>query len=124
MAKAATNNAPSTVVVADPYGFPIVVVRMDNGYLESVDTCLRKTRTVSFFNGALTSGELNSLVQPGTEDYGLERTNGGLLAVPGAVPLFINGTLFGAIGLCGGTGQQDIDAATAGVLAIGGTLTP
>lgn len=97
---------------------------MDNAYVESVDTCIQKTRTVSLFNGALTSGDLNPLIQPGTEDYGLDRTNGGMLAVAGAVPLFINGTFFAAIGVCGGTGKQDIDAATAGVLAVGGSLTP
>ncbi|CAI7569256.1 unnamed protein product [Penicillium discolor] len=123
-AKAVTNNAPSTIVVADPYGFPIAVLRMDNAFIESVDTCIKKTSTVSLFNGALTSGDLQPLVQPGREDYGIEHTNGGMLPIPGAVPLFINGTFFAAIGACGGSGDQDIEAATAGVFAVGGTLEP
>ncbi|OQD98126.1 hypothetical protein PENSOL_c010G01787 [Penicillium solitum] len=122
--KAVTNNAPSTIVVADPYGFPIAVLRMDNAFIESVDTCIKKTSTVSLFNGALTSGDLQPLVQPGREDYGIEHTNGGMLPIPGAVPLFINGTFFAAIGACGGSGDQDIEAATAGVFAVGGTLEP
>ncbi|KAJ5686912.1 hypothetical protein N7536_009531 [Penicillium majusculum] len=121
---AARRSAPSTIVVADPYGFPIAVLRMDNAFIESVDTCIKKTSTVSLFNGALTSGDLQPLVQPGREDYGIEHTNGGMLPIPGAVPLFINGTFFAAIGACGGSGDQDIEAATAGVFAVGGTLEP
>ncbi|KAH7176254.1 hypothetical protein EDB81DRAFT_751638 [Dactylonectria macrodidyma] len=118
------NAFPSSIVVADPYGYPIAVLRMDNAFLESFDTCVRKARTVSLFNGAITSGELGPLVQPGSGEYGLEHTNGGMLPVAGGVPIFINGTFFGAIGVCGGSGEEDIEAATAGVLAVGGTLTP
>ncbi|KPM34469.1 hypothetical protein AK830_g12108 [Neonectria ditissima] len=122
-AVAANNSSPSSIVITDPSGFVISLLRMDNAWIESVDTCIRKARTVSLFNGAFTSGDLNPIVQPGSEDYGLDTTNGGMLAVAGAIPLFINGTFFAAIGVCGGSGKQDIDAATAGVYAVGGTLT-
>ncbi len=97
---------------------------MDNAYLESFDTCLRKARTVSLFNGQWTTAELQPLVQSGAGEYGIDRTNGGMLAIPGALPLFINGTFFAAVGACGGSGAQDIDAVTAGILAVGGTLQP
>lgn len=96
---------------------------MDNAWIETIDTCIRKARTVSLYNGAFTSGDLQPEVQPGKEDYGIENTNGGMLPIPGAIPLFINGTFFAAIGVCGGSGQQDLDAATAGVHAVGGSLT-
>ncbi|KAF7554864.1 hypothetical protein G7Z17_g2606 [Cylindrodendrum hubeiense] len=121
---ASANAFPSSIVVADPYGIPIAVLRMDNAFIESYDTCVRKARTVSLFNGAITSAELGPLVQPGSGEYGLETTNGGMLPIAGAVPIFINGTFFGAIGVCGGSGEEDVKAATAGVRAVGGTLTP
>ncbi|KAI1506648.1 hypothetical protein F5X99DRAFT_365055 [Biscogniauxia marginata] len=96
---------------------------MDNAWIESVDTCIKKARTVSLFNGAFTSGDLGPIVQPGQEDYGLETTNGGMLPVPGAIPLFLGGTFHAAIGVCGGSGAQDLDAARAGVRAVGGALS-
>ncbi|CAJ0552458.1 Ff.00g064370.m01.CDS01 [Fusarium sp. VM40] len=122
VAVAESNNAPSSIVVMDPYGYIINLLRMDHAWVESIDTCIRKTRTVTLFNGAFTSGDLQPLVQPGKEDYGLEHTNDGMLPIPGAVPLYINGTFFAAIGVCGGSGQQDLDAAIAGVHAVNGTI--
>ncbi|KAH6656155.1 hypothetical protein BKA67DRAFT_562765 [Truncatella angustata] len=118
---ASENGTPSSIVITDPSGFVISLLRMDNAWIESVDTCIKKTRSVSLFNGAFTTEDLNPLVQPGSEDYGLETANGGLMFVKGAIPIYINGTFFAAIGVCGGSGTQDVDAATAGVLAVNGT---
>ncbi|ETS76556.1 cobalamin adenosyltransferase [Acinetobacter baumannii] len=120
-AVASQNSSPSTIVVLDPAGFVISLLRMDNAWIESVDTCIKKTRSVSLFNGAFTTEELNPIIQPGSEDYGLETANGGLMFVKGAIPLYINGTFFAAIGVCGGSGAQDVEAAIAGVLAVNGT---
>jgi uncharacterized protein GlcG (DUF336 family) len=77
-------NASSTIVVADSYGYPIAILRIDNAYLESIDTCIRKARTVSRVKHDQTA-------TPGPAVYGIERTNGGTAAIPGALPLFING---------------------------------
>jgi uncharacterized protein GlcG (DUF336 family) len=95
---------------------------MDNAYVESVDTCIRKALTVSLFNGGLNTAELQPLIRPGGEIYGIESTNGGMVAIPGALPLLVNGTFFAAVSVCGGTSPQDIDAATAGILAVNTTL--
>jgi uncharacterized protein GlcG (DUF336 family) len=61
---------------------------------------------------------------PGSEDFRFERTNHGLLPVPGGVSLFINDIFFASVGVCGGSGAQDIEATYAGIAAIGVSLRP
>jgi len=53
--------------------------------------------------------ELSKLVQPGQPFFGLESLGGGkLLPIGGGVPLYNQaGQLVGAIGVSGGTAQQD-----------------
>lgn len=50
---------------------------------------------------------------------GITETNGGLVALGGGVPVFRNGFFIGAIGVSGGTSDQDVVIANAGVQAIG-----
>lgn len=76
-----------------------------------------KARTVSMFGGSCTTADLVPVMALESEDFGLERTNYGLLPVPGGVPLFINGTFFASVGVCGGSGAQDVEA-------IGASLRP
>jgi glc operon protein GlcG len=50
---------------------------------------------------------------------GINAASGGLMIMgQGAVPLFRNGTLVGAVGVGGGTSQEDEDCAAAGAAAL------
>lgn len=89
----------------------------------SIDISMKKARTVVLFNGQ-PSGAFYSTAQPGSQGtlYGIEETNGGLVVFGGGLPLMVNGVLIGAIGVSGGSVEQDVMAASAGARAIGGVL--
>ena len=76
---------------------------------------------MSLFNGAFPTIGLYNASQPGAPLYGIEETNGGLIVFGGGVPIFAGGYFIGAVGVSGGTVDQDIQIATAGVNAVGST---
>ena len=50
---------------------------------------------------------------------GIEQTNGGLVVFGGGVPIYVGNHFIGGLGVSGGTTDQDISVAMAGVMAIG-----
>ena len=86
--------------------------RMDNAWLGSVDIAIKKAKTARFFD--MPSGEIGKLSQPGGPLYNIEHSNGGLITFPGGVLLKANGQIVGAIGVSGGSVDQDHEVATAG----------
>ncbi|WP_020568232.1 GlcG/HbpS family heme-binding protein [Neolewinella persica] len=92
-------------------------IRMDGSFLGSIDVAIKKAKTSRYFD--IDSGELGELTQPGGIIYNIEHSNGGLMTFPGGVPIKDeNGTIIGAIGVSGGTIEQDRAIATAGAKAI------
>ena len=62
--------------------------------------------------------ELAPLAQPGGPLYGIEAGNDGRVIVfAGGIPLTVGGRIVGAIGVSGGTVDQDQEVAEAGVAA-------
>ncbi|KAJ9646388.1 hypothetical protein H2201_008462 [Coniosporium apollinis] len=118
-AQAASIRVSASIAVTDPSGFLVAFRRNDNARLLSVDVSQRKARTVSLFAGAFTTQVLFNLTQPGAALYGITETNGGLVALGGGVPIFRDGFFIGAIGVSGGTSDQDVVIANAGVQAVG-----
>jgi len=118
-AQAVNISSPSNIAVVDPSGLLVAFLRTDNAFLGSIDISQRKARTVALFNGAYTTADFYNLTQPGQSLYGIQETNGGLIVFGGGVPIFVDGYFIGAVGVSGGTTDQDIDIATAGVEAIG-----
>jgi uncharacterized protein GlcG (DUF336 family) len=121
--KAAVANAtalqiPENIAVVDPAGLLVAFHRMDNAYIGSIDISQKKARTAVLFNG-LTSGDLYAAVQPGAPLYSVENTNGGLVVFGGGLPIYLNGRLIGGVGVSGGSVDQDLSAAHAGVEALG-----
>lgn len=55
---------------------------MDNAYPGSVDISIKKARTAVLFNG-VGSAALGQQALPGEPLYGIEQTNGGLVAFGG-----------------------------------------
>nr|WP_273445607.1 heme-binding protein [Neolewinella agarilytica] len=92
-------------------------VRMDGSFLGSIDVAIKKAKTSRYFD--IDSGELGALTQPGGIIYNIEHSNGGLMTFPGGVPIKDKeGNIIGAIGVSGGTIEQDREIATAGAKAI------
>ncbi len=116
---AVSAGSPSNIAVTDPSGLLIAFLRTDNAFPGSIDISQRKARTVSLFNGAFTTQALYNSSQPGQPLYGIEETNGVLVVFGGGLPIFVDSFFIGAIGVSGGTVDQDVQVATAGVEAVG-----
>tara|TARA_R110000764_G_scaffold153999_1_gene241917 strand:+ start:762 stop:1256 length:495 start_codon:yes stop_codon:yes gene_type:complete len=92
-------------------------VRMNGSYLGSIDVAIKKAKTSRYFD--INTGDLGKLTQPGGIIYNIELSNDGLVTFPGGVPIKNEaGKIIGAIGVSGGTIEQDHDIATVGAMAI------
>jgi uncharacterized protein GlcG (DUF336 family) len=109
------------IAVVTPDGFLLAFVRNDNAPLASIEVAIKKARTVALFNGGRTTEALGPLILPGGIIYGYEQTNGGLIGFAGGLPVYIDGRFVGAVGVGGGSGAQDVEVATAGIMAVGKT---
>ncbi len=90
---------------------------MDNSYLGSIDVAIKKAKTARYFNTA--TGDLGKLTQPGGIIYNIEHSNDGLITFPGGLPIKDeNGNIIGAIGVSGGTIEQDHEIASTAAKAI------
>ena len=78
---------------------------------------MKKAKTARMFN--MSSAELGAAAQPGGELYGIEVTNNGLVIFGGGELLKDkNGVVVGAIGVSGGSVQEDTNVAKAGVASL------
>jgi uncharacterized protein GlcG (DUF336 family) len=92
-------------------------IRMDESFLGSIDVAIKKAKTARFFN--IDTGKLGELTQPGVIIYNIELSNDGLITFPGGVPIKNKkGKIIGAIGVSGGTIEQDRAIAIAGAKSI------
>jgi len=91
--------------------------RMDDALLGCADIAIKKAKTSRFFN--MSSGELGKLSQPGGYLYNIEHSNGGLISFAGGVVLRNTiDQIIGAIGVSGGSVEQDHEVAIAGANAL------
>ncbi|KWX66097.1 heme-binding protein [Mycobacterium sp. NAZ190054] len=116
IAKAHEIGQPMNIAVVDDGGHLIAFARMDGAIKASIDIATRKARTSIMMNAP--TAALTDLVQPGAELYGLEQLSGGLVIFGGGIPLEVDGTIVGAIGVSAGSVAQDVAVAEAGVAAL------
>ncbi len=103
-------NLPVVVAIADPEGLPILFHRMEGSLPASVDIAVNKAFTAAAFRMA--THALGALAGPGGALQGVEATNGGRVVIfGGGFPLERDGVRLGAIGISGGTVEQDMDIA-------------
>ncbi len=91
--------------------------RMDGAFLGSIDLSIGKAETARRFN--MSTLDFAAMAQPGQVLYGVEVTNGRLVIFGGGELLYDgNDVVIGAIGVSGGTVEEDIEIAKAGVDAL------
>lgn len=96
---------------------------MDNAYLGSADISQKKAKTVVLFNGLFPSNGLYDRSLPSGDLYGIEETNNVLVVFGGGQPIIDpDGYFIGAVGVSGGTPDQDIQVAVAAAESIGTTV--
>jgi len=116
-AKAKEIGVPMNIAIVDAGANLVSFHRMDNAWLGSVDIAIKKAKTARFFD--MNTGELGKLSQPGGPLYGIEHSNQGLITFPGGVVLKdTSGIVIGAIGVSGGSVEQDHDVASAGAFSL------
>jgi len=115
--KARAINVPMNIAIVDEGANLVSFHRMDNAWLGSIDISIKKAKTARFFD--MNSGEIGKLSQPGGPLYNIEHSNGGLITFPGGVVLKdADGKIIGAIGVSGGSVDQDHEVASAGANAL------
>ncbi len=114
--KAAEIGQPMNIAVADGGGNLVAHVRMDNAWLGSVDISIKKAYTARAFD--ITTQDLATHSQSGGQFFGIHASNDGRIMIfAGGIPLKRDGKVVGAIGVSGGSGDQDHAVAEAGVAA-------
>jgi uncharacterized protein GlcG (DUF336 family) len=114
--KAAKIGQPMNIAVADAGGNLVAHVRMDGAWLGSVDISIKKAWTARAFD--ITTQDLATHSQSGGQFFGIHASNDGRVMVfAGGIPLKRKGVVVGAIGVSGGSGDQDHAVAEAGAAA-------
>jgi len=111
--KAADLGQPMNIAVADAGGNLVSHARMDGAWLGSIDISIKKAYTARAFD--LATKDLATQSQSGGQFFGIHASNDGRIMIfAGGVPLKKGGKVVGAIGVSGGSGDQDHAVAEAG----------
>jgi len=111
--KAAEIDNPMNIAIVDAGNNLVAFARMDGAWLGSIDIAINKAYTARAFD--MPTKDLAPLAQSGESLFGIHATNGGRIVVfGGGIPLESGSAVVGAIGVSGGTVDQDHEVAAAG----------
>ena len=118
LAEGAALGVPLSAAVVDAGDQLVAFERMDGADLVSIG--LARDKAFTALVNRMPTRDLGPMVQPGTEFYGYDSVAGGRMIVfAGGLPLEREGVLVGAVGVSGGSAEQDQRAAEAGRAAFG-----
>jgi uncharacterized protein GlcG (DUF336 family) len=115
---ARAHNVRACIAVSDPSGEPIVTARMDGAPRLSAEIARNKAFTVASFNGLPTHVWWPVIADDPALVHGITHTPR-LVIFAGGVPVYIDGALVGAVGVSGGSSEEDRSIAEAAASAIG-----
>jgi uncharacterized protein GlcG (DUF336 family) len=105
-----------SIAVVDAGDQLVAFERMDGADLVTVQ--LARDKAYSALMNRMPTRDLAPLVQPGAEFYGYDSLAGGRMVVfAGGMPLERDGILVGAVGVSGGSADEDQQAADAALAA-------
>lgn len=118
MAKAQELGVAVNISVCDLGGNQVAFARMDGAALLSGAIAADKAYSVAAFLGLPTDRWFGMIEhEPALREGIVHRDR--LVIFGGGMPITIGGEVVGAVGVSGGSEQQDIDIATAGAAALG-----
>jgi len=107
---------PMNIAVVDSGGNLVAHVRMDDAWIGSIDISIKKAFTSRAFD--IATKDLATHSQSGGQFFGIHASNNGKIMIfAGGIPLKRDGKVVGAVGVSGGSGDQDHAVAEAGVAA-------
>ncbi|GLZ48918.1 hypothetical protein Acsp06_51030 [Actinomycetospora sp. NBRC 106375] len=115
--KAEAQGQPVNIAVVDVGGVLVAHVRQDGAWIGSVDVAINKAFSARAFD--VSTQALGENAQPGGQFYGIQDSNDGRVMIfAGGMPLVSGEVVVGAVGVSGGTGEQDqaVAQAAAGAL--------
>jgi uncharacterized protein GlcG (DUF336 family) len=114
--KAIEIGQPMNIAVVDEGGNLVAHVRMDGAWIGSIDISIKKAFTARAFD--ISTKDLATHSQSGGQFFGIHASNDGRVMIfAGGIPLKKDGKVVGAIGVSGGSGEQDHTVAEAGEVA-------
>ena len=116
-AKAGEIGSPSNIAVVDAGGHLVAHARMDGAWMGSIDISINKAYTSRMFD--IPTKDLAEMSQPGKPFYGIHVSNHERVVIfAGGMPLRVGDQIVGAVGVSGGTGDQDQAVVEAAVAAL------
>lgn len=112
LTKATDMGAAFCISVTDPSGEPIMSARMDGAPRLSAGIAANKAYSVTGFGGMATDQWWDIVKDDGPLLHGLTETPR-LTIFGGGVGIFSGGALVGAVGVSGGTAEEDAEVAEA-----------
>src|SRR5436309_11766146 len=104
---------PMNIAVVDEGGNLVTHVRMDGAWIGSIDISINKAFTSRAFD--IATKDLAEHSQSGGQFFGIHVSNHGRIMIfAGGIPIRMDGKVIGAIGVSGGSGEQDQSVAEAG----------
>lgn len=104
--EAARIGVKAVVAVSNPGARPVIVECMDDSYIASYDIAVNKAYTSAALK--MSTSTLKELSQPQKELYGIQFTNQNQIVIfGGGVPLVKDNQIIGALGVSGGSEEQD-----------------
>jgi uncharacterized protein GlcG (DUF336 family) len=114
--KANSIGQPMNIAVVCAGGYLLAFERMAGAWLGSVDIAQKKAWTSRAFN--ISTQDLGKNSQSGDQFFGIHASNDGRVMIfAGGLPILKDGKVVGAIGVSGGSGEQDQAVAEAGAAA-------
>ncbi|MEP7114338.1 MAG: heme-binding protein [Ilumatobacteraceae bacterium] len=117
IAAARSHGVAACIAVSDPSGEPIVTARMDGAPRLSAEIARNKAYSVASFNGLPTHVWWSAIADDPALMHGITHTPR-LVVFGGGVPVRIDGALVGAVGVSGGSTEQDQAIADAAAEAL------
>lgn len=115
IAEAQKNKWRMAVAIVDTGGHLVYFEKMQDTQTGSVDLAIEKAKTAALFRRS--TKLFQDAVAGGGEGLRLLRLTGAI-PIDGGVPIVENGKLVGAVGISGGSGDQDGQTALAGAAAV------
>lgn len=115
--KAKKIKQPMNIAVVDEGGNLVAHVRMDGAWIGSIDISINKAFTSRAFD--IATKDLAEHSQSGDQFFGIHVSNRGRIMIfAGGIPLRQDGKVIGAIGVSGGSGEQDHAVAEGGAAVV------
>ncbi|CCU77911.1 hypothetical protein HSACCH_00265 [Halanaerobium saccharolyticum subsp. saccharolyticum DSM 6643] len=111
--KAEKINVPMIISIVGDDGRLIIFKKMDGALPVSIKISQAKAYTAYALK--MRSDKLGELSQPGKMLYGIDTVCDNIVLFGGGFPLKVNGEVIGALGVSGGSVEEDMSVAEAGV---------